>query len=456
LTEASTARWRAAFWALLGGTVLVYAWALPTPFQFDDRGVILRETSVHSLGAALASSNGLRPLLKLSYALCWAVGAGSPFWFHAFNLLVHLLNVVLVLRLYSAASAPSARWPFRAGLEPGALLAGLVFALHPIQTEAVTYVSGRSASLATTFLLLALLLYAHGVRTGRKLYWLGLTSLAFVAAVATKETSGSLPLGLFAWDLCVERAGFKAAFKRLAPWLAIASATGVALVMHPRYFSLLYDVLGQRSLADALRFQLAGLLYLVERLLLLAPLCIDPGLWLAPPGWVVSGLTAGATTLALGLAVWRKQYVVAFGLIWFLLQVFVPFVLLPRMDVINERHAYVGNAGLVLGFGVLGAATTARLGAWPRAGLAAALALLLATCCVRRNVQYASEVTLWQNTVKVAAKNPRAQNNLGVAYELAGRMVEARLAYTRALVLEPRYVAARDNLRRSTQREQSP
>jgi protein O-mannosyl-transferase len=456
LNEPTTARGRAAYWALLGATLLAYAWALATPFQFDDRGVILRETSVHSLGAALASLNGLRPLLKLSYALCWAVGGGSPFWFHAFNLLVHLLNVVLVLRLYSAAVTPAARWPFRAGLEPGALLSGLFFALHPLQTEAVTYVSGRSASLATTFLLLALLLYAHGVRTGRKRYWLGLTSLAFVAAVATKETSASLPLGLFAWDLCVERAGLKLAFKRLAPWLAIATVTSLALVMHPRYFALLYDVLGQRSLADALRFQLGGLSYLAERLLLLAPPCIDPGLWLTKPGVGLAGLAAGTTALALGVAVWRKQYVVVFGLIWFLLQVFVPFVLLPRVDVINERHAYVGNAGLCLAFGALGATATARLGSWSRGGLAVALVLLLGVSCVRRNFQYASEVKLWQSTVKAAPKNPRAQNNLGVAYELAGRTVEAQLAYTRALALEPRYVAARDNLRRSMNREPRP
>ncbi len=456
MIEPTTARGRAAHWALLGCAALAYAWALGTPFQFDDRGVILRETSVHSLATAFSNLSGLRPLLKLSYALCWAVGGGTPFWFHAFNLLVHLLNVELVLRLYSAAVTPSARWPFRARLEPGALLAGLFFALHPIQTEAVTYVSGRSASLATIFLLLALLLYAHGARSGRKLYWLGLSSLAFVAAVASKETSALLPLGLGAWDLCIERAGVKLALKRLLPWLAIAVAMGVGLVMHPRYFALLYDVLGQRSLLESLRFQLGGVFYLVERLLLLAPLCIDPGLWLVKPAWSLVALTATVTVAILGFSLWRKQYVVVFGLTWFLLQVFVPFVLLPRVDVINERHAYVGNAGLCLAFGALWAAASGRVGPWLRGGILAALVLLFGVACLRRNSDYASEVKLWQSTVRVAPKNPRAQNNLGVAYELAGRNVEARIAYARALVLEPRYVAARDNLRRSMKSEQRP
>jgi len=445
---------RRARWAVYFCTLAAYAFGLWGPFQFDDEGVILRDATVHSLGSALSGLGGLRPLLKLSYAACWALG-GWSLPFHVFNALLHLLNVELVLRLYTVATQRTARWPFRPLLDRGALLAALLFALHPLQTEAVSYISGRSASLSTCFQLLALLLYAEGVRSGRARYWLGLAGLAFLAALSTKETSVSLPLGFALWELTIERAGPKTILRRLVPWFAMGAGAATLLVMHPRYFALLYHVLGQRPLLDSLQYQLGALAYLAGRLSLLAPLCIDPGLWLARPSALVVGATAVVVVSALVAAtLWRKkQPLLLFGLGWFLLQVFVPFVFLPRIDVINERHAYPANVGLFLACGSLWAAavTPSASRLW-RVWLPSAVALALAALTARRNFDYRSEVALWESTTRAAPENPRAQNNLGVAYERAGRAEEARGAFTRALLLEPRYVTPREHLLRASRR----
>jgi protein O-mannosyl-transferase len=439
--------------ALFAVTLAAYSLTLRGPFQFDDRGVILRDPAVHSLAASLSALGGLRPLLKLSYAVSWALGAGSPVPFHVFNVLLHLLNVELVLRLYRAGSERSSRMPFVAPLTPGAVVSGLLFALHPIQTEAVSYVSGRSASLSTCFQLLALLLYAEGVRSRRARFWLFYTALAFAFALATKETSVTLPLGLLWWELCVERTTRRVALRRFLPWVGLALAAAALLIMNERYFALLYNALGQRSLAESLRFQLFGLTYLAERLALVSPPCIDPGLFLAAPSWGEVSASAVATLTLLAFAAWRARRGSAlelFGIGWLLLEVFVPFVLLPRVDVINERHAYAGNAGLFLALGALASGALAERGRGLRVALGVVLALLLAALTWRRNLDYRSELALWQDTVRAAPKNPRAHNNLGVAYELSGRLPEARIAYARALKLEPRYGAARDNLMRSS------
>jgi hypothetical protein len=431
--------------ALAGLTVAVYAVAVGSPFQFDDRGAIVRELSVHSLSETLAgAAQSLRTLLKLSYALCWALAGGATWPFHIFNLLTHLLNVELVMRVYGAAVRRERSWPF-AGLEPGGVVTGALFALHPIQTEAVTYVTGRSASLSTCFVLLGLLCYVAGARSGRRRFaWL-FAPLAFLAAIATKETSVVLPLILLGWELTIERTPLRLVARRLAPWFGVWLLAAVALIMHERYFALLYASLGQRPFGDALRYQLGGVFYIAKRLVLWDAPCIDPGLWLVPPAGGVVIATAALVCAALAWAGWRAraQPLLLFGLLLFVLQLLVVHTLLPRLDVVNERHAYLANVGLFLAIGCL--VPKPRPLMWPAV-------LLLAALTWRRNLDYETEVSLWQSTLRSAPLNPRAHNNLGVAYELEGNLIRARLEYAEALKLEPRYVAARENLVRATRR----
>jgi protein O-mannosyl-transferase len=144
-----------------------------------------------------------------------------------------------------------------------------------------------------------------------------------------------------------------------------------------------------------------------------------------------------------GLLLWRTRArsVLLFGLTFFLLQVLVPYVLLPRVDVINERHVYAGSVGRDK---LDQRAPLLRL--W----LPGAVLLGLSVLTVRRNLDYTSELALWQSTVRCAPKNPRAFNNLGVAHERSGNLHLARAAFARAIALEPRYAAARDNFIRAT------
>jgi tetratricopeptide (TPR) repeat protein len=438
--------------ALVVLTLAAYAPALTSPFQFDDRGSILRDDAVHGLGAALGAARvSLRPLLSLSYGLCWTLGGGSPAVFHAFNLLVHLVNVELVLRLAAAmARARGEVTPER--LTPLGVAAAVLFALHPLQTEAVTYVTGRSASLATCFMLVALLCHAAGVRSARRFLTLVAAPAAFLAALASKETSAMFLLVLGAWELCVERPSVRVLLRRLGPWFAVTLLAVYALVMHPRTYALLYAALGRRSLEESVRYGLGGVAYLLARLSLLARPCIDPGLWVAPPsdGVVVVSAAALAAVLLVALRHRRGHPEALFGVVVFVLQGFVLHVLVPRVDVVNERQAYFANVGAFFAVGSLLAPFAARRRAlrWVPLALGASLVPLALT--YRRNLEYRTEVSLWEATVRDAPQNPRAENNLGVAYELAGRLAEARIAYTRALILEPRYAAARTNLARIT------
>src|SRR3954465_12067576 len=99
---------------------------------------------------------------------------------------------------------------------------------------------------------------------------------------------------------------------------------------------------------------------------------------------------------------------------------------------------YLANVGVFMALGSLFAELVHRPGVLPGARpFAGAIASLLVIGTALRNLDYRSEIALWESTVRVSPSNPRAHNNLGVAYEANGRFLDAREAYTRALELEP-------------------
>ena len=431
--------WPRARALLFLAAALAWSTGLFAPFQFDDDGVIVRDAAAHDVWTALTHP-GLRPLLRVSYAACWQTGLG-PLAFHLFNVGVHLLNVELVLRLSARATRPHA--PASAPPDTVAVIAALLFALHPLHSEAVTYLSGRSVSLATTACLVALRLGAGGGGVARAAGG----AVAMLVAVSVKETAATLPAGLLLWQLTVGGLGWTAALKRTAwAWVLLAGLAVVAVGYDPT-FRLLRDVVGSVPLGQALARQLDGLAWVMSGLVRVEHLSIDPGFGFRPPSGAV--VTVGAA-IVVGLAAvaWRTRLpLVAFGLGWFLLQAFFPYLLLPRVDVLNERHLYLADVGLFL---ALGAWLAPSLEAWSETRLrvaAAITALVLGVGTTARNRDYRSAVALWRQTTAVSPQNPRAHYNLGVSLELEGRLAEASAAYVRALDLEPNLTDARARLR---------
>ncbi|TAJ09998.1 MAG: tetratricopeptide repeat protein [Nitrospirae bacterium] len=447
---------------LLGAVGLAYLNAFAGAFQFDDYNVIVEAQAVQSWASWWHDlSQSIRPLLKASYTLNWTSGAGL-FGFHLVNLLVHAGNVLLVYTLSRRILANTEA--VRADLVAGAsLLTSLLFALHPVQTEAVTYVSGRSASLMTLFYLASLLTYVRGCEGQQSWRMASLSPFFFLCALAVKETAVTLPAALLLWELTVrtDRASWGTILRRQAAhWLLLIAALGL-LLLHPRYEWLLGVSLGARSLGDNLLTQIHGIAYLLSQVLWPNQLNIDPDLPVIT-SWT-SGLTAEAIGLALlaalGLVNLPRRPWLAFGILWFMLQLLPTNSVLPRLDVANDRQLYLAGWGLFLGGVVALVKLLARglasvgegYGSYfiRRVGLTAAallLPLLLGWMTIERNADYRTEIALWEQTVSLSPNKPRAWNNLGYAYFLAGRQTEAREAYQTALRLDPRFALADNNL----------
>jgi protein O-mannosyl-transferase len=406
-------------------TVAAVAFAAYLPslagvFHFDDYNVIVHYDTVHSWSAlAERWGGGVRPLLKASYTLNWTLGGGFSF----FNIAVHALNAALLFLVGSAL--------FRD--RRAALIAAALFALHPAATEAVTYISGRSSSLMAAFYLGAMLAYFHGQRF--------FSALLFLLAVATRETAVTLPAALLLCELCrAERPSWREILRRQWPHWALLLAGGLFVLLNQRYFDLVAYGYGERGLADNLLTQVGGVSYLVLRLVSLHGYNIDPALptlteWTPVLVFQTMGLLG---LLALGIANLRRRPWIAFGILWFFLQLAPTNSIVPRLDVANDRQLYLAGWGLFL-------ALCVQLRNLPNFAFAGVL-VLFAVASVLRQLDYRSEIVLWESSVALAPWNARGHNNLGYAYQLAGRTKEARREYQTALLLNPTHGKARLNL----------
>jgi tetratricopeptide (TPR) repeat protein len=480
--------------------VLDDGWAAldnPLVWRLSNAGRIFHE--LYGYAGDPSVRGPYRPLTTLSYALNWAVhGRWTP-GFHAVNLALHALAALLVLRLarrlFAAAAATQATAAAAAGpasgaarVERPALLAALLFALHPAHVEAVATIFGRTEPLSACFALGALAL-ALDWRAG---WWRLPAALAVLSAgVLSKEIALVTP-GLF---LLVAVALPTAASLEVRPGLgtpagrrAALQAAGVAAVLslavlpyllgkglelaarpEARWFGdapastvalSMSRVLGEYWRILAFPAFLGGDFAYAARLpTLTAP---TPAFWIATLAWL------GLLGLALWLLLRRRAPVVALGLLWTFLGLLPVLQLLPVGVLLAERLLYLPSAGFCLAaagaFERLtapaapgrGAAGRARPAWWPsgraaHAGLALVL-LLLATRTVVRTLDWRTDVTVWESELAKAPREVVVNNNLAVAYSRRGQHRQARERLRVALEVMPGYWRAWVNLGIAEQR----
>ncbi|MHB0985099.1 MAG: tetratricopeptide repeat protein [Sulfuricella sp.] len=426
---------------------LAYFNAFQGAFQFDDYNVVVNDARIHSWQAWFASMPGIRPLLKASYTLNWTSGLGL-FGFHLFNLAVHAVNSMLVYWLARQFFEQISPLPENEGRN-AALFAALLFALHPVQTEAVTYISGRSSSLSASFYLASLLTYAQGRRSASLRLIRFASPVLFLFALAVKETAITLPLALLLWESvrCERMSVRNILAAQWLHWLTMVCAL-LAMLFHPVYLDLLAFSLDLRPLGANLSAAVRGLAYLLAQLFFPHHLNIDPDI-ATQTTWNIELIAmAGLLTflLATGFASLRRIPWLAFGVLWFFLQLLPTHTLVPRLDIANERQLYLAAIGPIFALSAIGFRLSARWNAIPLRTATLLMCAVLALATHFRNRDYRDEVSLWEATAALSPGKARVFNNLGFAYEQAERKEAARSAYLRALAIDPRQTRAAENL----------
>ncbi|MEO8307991.1 MAG: hypothetical protein ABI616_08115 [Pseudomonadota bacterium] len=429
---------------IVAAVALAYLPSLSASFQFDDWNVIVNQPRVHSLSAWWASMPGIRPLTKFTYALNYELGGGVA-GFRAFNVLVHFLCALLV---YCLIRAIALRLHWNAGETGWApLWVALVFAVHPVQTEAVTYISGRSSSVAALCVLASIVMWLKGSGSiaGRTQWWLW-SLILFGLALMAKETALVLPLALTV--LVVTRDQWRSTW----PYWLLAGAAIAIILLWPAYRHLIETSLGIRSIRENLLTQANASDFLLHELWALDNINADPRLPIVPkataPVLLRAMLVVGAVVG--GLALWRRQRAWAIGILWPLIWLAPTNSLLARFEVANDRQWYLALLGPAWLLACAGHSLASRAGKPVRIALlvvAVIIVAVLTTATNARNRVYATEISYWSDIVRKTPGNARAANNLGYALALQCRVAEAQVQFQRALQLEPGYALAGVNLR---------
>ncbi len=457
---------------LLGA--IAYSNAPQAGFVFDDLGQIVENPGVQGL-AAFGRSTHLpnRWVGYLSFALSHEAFGLAPAGWHAVNVAIHLANAALVWTLVLLAfRTPRLRTSVLAPASSSlAFAAAALCVVHPLATQAVTYVVQRLTSLATLSYLAASVLFvawrlAEG-RRGRGWMYAGSLLAAFLA-VRTKEIAFTLPLTL----LMVEWALFAGGRRR---FLAVVPVAGLALLIPLSLLDLgghggsvlasadaSTRVMAPAGRLDYLRTQAVVVVRYLAMLALPAGQAVDHHVairrsWLAPD-------VAGATILLAAIAslggwlAWRSTprrgrppldpavRLVALGIGWFFVTLSVESSLIPIADVMNEHRVYLPSVGILLALVTGGALGLRRVDPvhYPRdLAIAAGVAsMVLGGVTWSRNRVWMDEVSLWSDA---AAKEPRMirpLSNWGAALTKQQRYREAAAVFARAVELEPSSVAA--------------
>lgn len=414
-------------WLLAVAALAAYHNTSGVPFIFDDINAISQNPHLRSLWppweamiAPPQSTVAGRPIVALTLALNYAVSGLNPWSYHVFNLAIHVANSLLLLSiLRRTPGAQDLAWP-----------AALVWTVHPLLTESVTYTVQRTELLMALFLLLTL----YCVIRGRQFA----AVVACALGMGCKEVMVVAPVIVLLYDRAFLAGSFREAFRQRGKLYAMLAVTWLVLVAAVAGGAR-SETVGFEHISPA-RYawtQCGVMAHYLRLAVWPAPLALDYDDWplrsSVPAMLIVGALVAGTVW-----ALWKRPRLGFVGA-WFFVILAPTSSFIPiASEVAAERRMYLPVVAVMVL--VMAAARKFR---WPVAAVAAGLFLVMT---IQRNATYASDLAIWSDTVAKRPGNARAHVNLGAALIGRGRLNDAVAHFGHAVQLKPRYADAHYNL----------
>lgn len=456
--------------------LLIYANALRAGFQFDDYAGILENPAVRNLSdlKAIADAFNTRFILGLSFAFNYFIGRYSTFGFHLFNISTHILSSVLVYSFISLTFKTPGMKAKHWFVEPRwtAFFTALLFLVHPIQTQAVTYVWQRSASLAAFFYLLSMVVYVRS-RLKPSLFLRSISWIACLAGIFTKEIVITLPLTLALYEFIFFKGletGWIKKISILWPFFLLLPVIPITLTRAP---SVTLEVMrlktseqgamggqaGEKKL-DVTRFVGEDVMkrkdYLLTELnvvrtyfrLLFIPIRqnLDYDYPVSKTFFETKTVLSALFLIGVLLAAFfslRAWPMVSFGIFWFFLALSVES-LVVQSDVIFEHRLYLPMAGFSM-------AIVAALGLAMKkyksfVVLMSVIAIIFSVMTYFRNRVWQNDYTLWGDVTAKSPEKFRGYSNLALAYEKDKDYKKAIYYFKESIKRAPREARERCNL----------
>jgi len=373
-----------------------------------------------------------RPITTMSFALTYALFGLNPVPYHATNIFLHAMNAILVFLLLRRAM----------GSETKAALAAAIFATHPAQVEAVSWISARGNAQSLMFMLFAMLAYLKW--SDRKRSWLlyAASLILYIFSMLSKESGIVLPALIFAWCAFVPSEENKTGLRRRVLTLSPFIAAGIVFLLLRTH---IMGQVGQLPLHGGGLFTQA----------LFAVRTTAPYLWIAfvpvvlsichyiPPYHTLFGPWTGVALSAIILAIYfplrlrKRSFLYPLGMAWFFIALSPSMNIVPIRTFVDERMLYAPIIGFAI-FMVQGAFDVGARLPWRRAAVAFLL-ILIALYSVRtvvRNRDWAGPIQLWESVERVNPASSRAMYSLGYEYDRLG-LEDAAIKYYLKAIPEP-------------------
>jgi tetratricopeptide (TPR) repeat protein len=443
---------------LFVATLVAYGNNWHAAFILDDVPWVLKNQNIHSLWPPWKPLlNTSRPVVQWSLALNYAMGGLNVVGYHLVNNLIHALTAIVLFGVVRRTlRTEKLGRTFGDAADGVGFAVALLWALHPLDTESVTYVIQRSESMAGLFAVFTLYCVVRGATGERAIAWNLLAVLACALAVGSKPSAVMVPALVLAYDWTFLAATWSKLWHRrwrlyiglMASWLLAA----VFLFAGKReWMGSAGVVSGSRAITwlDYAKLQPGVVLHYLRLSLWPDRLCLLYGRP-QPPTELLLWIQCGVMAVLLIVTAWLLARRSAAGFLgaWFFVALAPTSSVIPLLHPVFEHRMYLPLMAVVAVIVCAAYATARRLPVtgkarkWLGMGTLVLAAFALGATTMRRNMDYGTEVSIWRDTAQKAPTNPDAQYGLGLALATAGQIDEAGTVFAEALRLEPGFAQA--------------
>ena len=460
--------------------MLVYGNTILNSFHFDDIPSILEKPWIRGWDKIpqFIFSIFQRPLVILSFNLNYAISEFEVWSYHVFNICFHIIASLLVFKfvqqiMFFLKNISNTKYPY---LFSWPYIAALVFALHPLSTQSVTYISSRSSILATIFYLSGLILFFRGFgerkfhKNPGRIYFFGSTIFLFLGGV-TKEIIVTFPAALFLFHYYfISRESPEKWISKNLKWILLLLIPLFAGVGYKQFLGGGFLTASSAELSSSTWFLTQTSVVPFEyfrKFLFPFNLNLDISFpilsnWLNPKNWLGIFLLGFLITLWIRISIgikkkgpWEiEKRCAGFSLAWIFLTLLPTSSFIPLLDAVMEHRTYLP----LVGFALLATAifswayrtvTSLNSNDLPISLVQTGMLLILvlfSMIIIDRNKVWKDELTLWADARQKSPGLVRPYNNLGEAHDKLGNYDQAIGEFKEALKINPKYFFGLNNL----------